>query len=165
MLDLMNVPDIMFSLQPYSMLSTVLYSPTNEGPSGWMASVQTKIFNTVTVSMLRRRKRRRLFNEVIREQTTSHFYPFIQEATSNLLLNLLRAPEDFLAHITRFVFLHMLFSSFIFCCAGLEQALSFQVHIGVKPLNQGDFRRVHGSRFLKCYQLAHLVHFLLWVLR
>jgi hypothetical protein len=55
--------------------------------------------------MFHRRKRRRLFTEVIREQTTSLFYSFIQEATSNLLLNLLRAPEDFLAHITMCVLL------------------------------------------------------------
>jgi hypothetical protein len=58
--------------------------------------------------MFYRRKQRRLFTEVIREQTTSHFYSSIQEATSNLLLNLMRAPEDFLAHITMYVLLHKL---------------------------------------------------------
>ena len=58
------------------------------------------------MSMFHRKRRRRLFSEVIREQTTSHFYPVIQEATSNLLLSLLRAPEDFLEHTTMYVLLH-----------------------------------------------------------
>jgi hypothetical protein len=66
---------------------------------------QNKKFNTVAISMFHRRKQRRLFSEIIREQTTFQFYPSIQEATSNLLLNLLRAPQDFLAHITMCVFL------------------------------------------------------------
>ena len=61
--------------------------------------------------MFHRRKRRRLFTEVIREQTTSNFYSFIQEATANLLLNLLRTPEDFLEHITMCVLLFI--SSFV----------------------------------------------------
>jgi hypothetical protein len=65
-----------------------------------MASIKTRFINTSKVSMFHRRKRRRLFTEVIREKTTSLFYSFIQEASSNLLLNLLRTPEDFLEHIT-----------------------------------------------------------------
>jgi hypothetical protein len=65
-----------------------------------MASTKTKTFNTVAVSIFHRKKQRRLFNEIIRKQTTSHFYTFIQEAISKLLLDFLRAPQDFLAHIT-----------------------------------------------------------------
>ena len=71
-----------------------------------MASIKRRFIYAITVSMFYRRKQRRLFTGVIREQTTSHFYPFIQETTSNLLLNLLRTPEDFLSHITTCVVPH-----------------------------------------------------------
>ena len=90
-----------------------------------MASIKKRIFNTVTVSMFHRRKKRRLFTEVIREQTTSHFYPFIQDATSNLLLNLLRTPEDFISHITMCVAPHkFLHSSYLLCTFGTSSLFS-----------------------------------------
>jgi hypothetical protein len=114
-----------------------------------MVSIKTKVFNTTMVSMFHRRKRRRLFNEIIREQTTSHFYPFIQEATSDLLLNFLRAPEDFLAHITVYVLPHKLLRPLYFCGPGLEPAVYSQVHMGAKLLNQQDSRWMPGNRFLK----------------
>jgi hypothetical protein len=100
--------------------------------------------------MFHRRKRRRLFTEVIREKTTSLFYPFIQEATSNLLLNLLRTPEDFLVHITMCVLVFISsFFSLLLRHTGMEQAVYFQVHMGAKLLNQRDSRYMHGSSFLK----------------
>jgi hypothetical protein len=61
--------------------------------------------------MFHRRKRRRLFTEVIREKTTPLSYSFIQEATSNLLLNLLHTPDDFLVHIMMCVLVFI--SSFV----------------------------------------------------
>ena len=36
---------------------------------------------------------------MVREQTASQFYPYIQEGTNNLLLKLLHTPDDFLKHI------------------------------------------------------------------
>jgi hypothetical protein len=51
---------------------------------------------------IHRRKRRRLFHEIIRKQTTSNFYPHIVKATSSLLVNLLQKPEDFEEHAVKY---------------------------------------------------------------
>jgi hypothetical protein len=83
--------------------SSTIFTLTKDPADEWQVLEQNF---TATISISHRRKRRRLVHEIVREQTTSHFYPSIQETTSNLLLNLLRTPEDFLAHITMCIFLH-----------------------------------------------------------
>jgi hypothetical protein len=67
--------------------------------------VRSFIYYTLCLTeeyLVLRRKRRRLFHEIIRKQTTSNFYPHIVKATSSLLVNLLQKPEDLEEHTVKY---------------------------------------------------------------